>query len=83
MYMSVNKEATVVNEINPTISRACQFAAALIDWELRKRQRLDPRFNPNELWASVTHDARICVGTPLLRPGQGYYVNQQGEWTEV
>ena len=27
---------------------------AVIDWELNKRRRLNPRFNANEIWASVT-----------------------------
>ena len=59
------------------------MATALITWEIDKRQRLNPRFNPDEVWASVTQDARICVGTPLLHPGKGYYVDRHGDWEEV
>jgi hypothetical protein len=71
------------SSISPRLERACQVAAALVDHQLNIRQRLNPAFNPAELWASVTHDARICVGTPLLRPGQGYYVDHRGQWLET
>ncbi len=72
-----------MNQISPTLSRACQFAAAAIDWQVTKRKRLNPRFNPDEVWASVTLDANIRVGTPLLRPGKGYYVNHRGDSWEA
>lgn len=72
-----------MNAISPQIARACQMAAAFIDREVRTRQRLNPHFNPGELWASVTHDARIRIGTPLLRSGQGYYVSHRGHYWKV
>lgn len=67
-----------MNQTDSRLSRACQFAAAVVDWEVRKRKRLNPRVNPDEVWASVTNDANIRVGTPLLHPGEGYYVNHRG-----
>ncbi len=70
-------------DISSKVVRACQFAAAVIDWEVKKRRRLNPNFNPDEVWASVTYDAHIRVGTPLLRAGKGFYVNRQGDWEEV
>ena len=72
-----------MKQISPTLARACQVAAAVVDWEVNKRRRLNPRFNPEELWASVTHEARIYVGTPLLHTGKGYYVNHRGDYWEV
>lgn len=69
--------------ISPKLERACQFAAAVIAWEVEKRRRLNPCFNPDEVWASVTLDAHIRVGTPLLHPGEGYYVNGHGDWMKV
>ena len=68
-----------MDEISQSVSRACQFAAAVVAWEVEKRRRLNPHFNPDEVWASVRLDARICVGTPLLHPGEGYYVNHCGD----
>ena len=69
--------------IDPRMERACDVAAAFLAHELNLRRRLRPNFNPDELWASVTRDARISIGTPLLREGQGYYVNHCGNWTEA
>lgn len=60
--------------------KAFQLAATMVEWEFEKRRRLNASCNPDELWASVTHDAHIRVGTPLLRPGQGYYVDRGGSW---
>ncbi|MFQ5936950.1 MAG: hypothetical protein ACE5LB_11150 [Acidiferrobacterales bacterium] len=72
-----------MNALTPTLTRACEFAAAVIAEELKTRQCLNPSFNADEVWASVTHDATIRVGTPLLHPGQGYYVNHDGQHWEV
>ena len=72
-----------MNCISPRLNRACQVATALIIWEIDKRRRLNPRINPDEIWASVTQDARIFIGTPLLHPGEGYYVDRRGDWEEV
>ncbi|MFQ6021399.1 MAG: hypothetical protein ACE5NW_01650 [Acidiferrobacterales bacterium] len=72
-----------MDHINPRLARACQFAAAMIAREVAKRRRFNHGFNPDEVWASVTRDATIHVGTPLLHPGEGYYVNHCGDRWEV
>ena len=66
-------------DISPRLSRACELAAAVVSREVEKRRRLNPHFNPDEVWASVTVDAHIFIGTPLLRPGEGYYVTHCGD----
>ena len=55
-------------------------AASRLRLEVRKQQKLYQDFDPDEIWASVTTSGRIQVGTPVLRPGDGYYVNHRGEW---
>lgn len=72
-----------MNNINSTLVRACQFAAAMIAREVATRRRFNHDFNPDEVWASVTRDAKIHIGTPLLYPGEGYYVNHSGDRWEV
>jgi hypothetical protein len=68
-----------MTDLSPRLSRACELAAAVLAREVDKRRRLNPYFNPDEVWASVTVDAHIFVGTPLLYPGQGYYVDHRGD----
>lgn len=58
-------------------------AAKRLQWELHKRRLLNPEFNPEEIWAAITYDGRIRVGTPVLHSGQGFYLNHSGEQIEV
>ena len=72
-----------MSNLSPKPMRAFQFASAMTERELAKRRRSNPSFNPDELWASVTHQAHICVGTPLIPAGKGYYVDYKGNWKEA
>lgn len=73
-----------MNVVTPTLVKAFDIATAFVQQELNVRMRLDPDGCAEEdVWASVTHDGRIFVGTPLLRSGQGYYVKHDGNWEEV
>lgn len=54
------------------------LAVELLDKELHKRQLLNPEFNPEEIWAAITYDGRVRIGTPMLHCGQGYYLDYQG-----
>ncbi len=81
--MSDEQEVRTMSQTNPKLNRACEFVAAMIDWEIAKRRRFNRNFNPDEVWASVTHDATIHVVTPLLHPGEGFYVNYFGNRWEV
>lgn len=63
---------------DPRMARAADIAAAFIQRELSVRLRLNPDFRKEDLWAAVTSDGRIFIGTPLLRDGQGAYVDHQG-----
>jgi hypothetical protein len=69
--------------LTPHLTKAIEIAAACIERELQVRHRLDPNIEAEELWAGVTLDGRILVGHPVLRRGQGVYVNHMGEWQEV
>lgn len=70
-----------MNALTPTLKHGFDIAVAFIQREVTKRMRITAKaVNPMEIWASVTHDGRIMVGTPILRPGQGYYVNHDGTW---
>lgn len=73
-----------MNVVTPTLAKAFDIATAFVQQELSVRKRLDPHgFAAEDVWASVTHSGRIFVGTPLLRSGQGYHVNQAGKFEEV
>ena len=69
-----------MSNMDQLLLKALQLAATMVEWEFEKRRRLNPSCNPDELWASVTHDAHILVGTPLLHRGEGYYVDREGNW---
>ena len=69
--------------LTPYLAKAIEIAAACVEREFRVRRRLDPEFSAEELWAGVGLDGRIVIGHPVLPSGQGFYVNQQGEWQEV
>jgi hypothetical protein len=69
--------------LTPYLAKAIEIAAACLEREFQVRRRLDPEIPPEELWAGVTLDGRIVIGHPVLPRGQGFYVNQQGEWQEV
>ena len=64
-------------------ARAVDIAAAFVQHELTKRMRLNPNYTPADIWAGVTHDGRIFVGTPVLQQGQGYYVDHRGHWRQA
>ena len=65
-------------EATPRIARAIDIAVAFVARELDVRTRLNPSFCKDELWAAVTEDGQILIGTPLLRDGQGMYVDHEG-----
>ena len=69
--------------ISPKLAKAVEIAAAFVQREISKRKRLNPDSNPDEVWASVTYDGRIFIGTPLLHAGQGLYVDHFGHWKEA
>jgi hypothetical protein len=69
--------------LTPYHAKAVEVAAAFVSRELTLRQRLNPQFGSNEIWASVAFDGRILIGHPVLHPGQGLYVDQLGQWTEA
>ena len=69
-----------MNTTSPRLARAVDIAAAFVQRELTKRMRLNANYTPADIWASVTFDGHICIGTPLLARGQGYYVNHSGQW---
>jgi hypothetical protein len=62
----------------PRVARAIDIAVAFIERELSVRMRLNPHFCKEELWAAVTVDGQILIGTPLIRDGQGMYVDHEG-----
>jgi hypothetical protein len=63
----------------PRLIRAIDIAVALIEREVSVRSRLNPEFCKDELWAAVTADGQILIGTPLIRDGQGMYVDHEGQ----
>lgn len=65
------------------LDRAFDIATAFVQRELNKRTRLNPNYTPADIWAVVTHDGRIFIGTPVLHQGQGYYVDHDGQWWQV
>jgi hypothetical protein len=67
----------------PRIAKAIDIAAAFVERELSIRMRLNPQFRKEELWAAVTADGQILIGTPLLRDGQGMYVDHEGRLMEA
>jgi hypothetical protein len=69
--------------LTPYLIKAIEIAAVCVDREFQVRRRIDPEIPPEELWASVTLDGRIAIGHPVLQSGQGFYVNNLGEWQEV
>jgi hypothetical protein len=64
-------------------AKAVEVAVAFIQREIYIRMRLNPETNPAEIWATVTFDGRIRLGTPVLHTGQGFYVNHSGNWKEA
>jgi hypothetical protein len=70
-------------EHTPTIAKAIDIAAAFVERELNIRLRLNPHFCKDELWAAVTVDGQILIGTPLLQDGQGMYVDHNGQSMEA
>ena len=73
-----------MDAISPRLAKAVEIATAYVQLEVSKRSRLNPNgFNPSEVWASVTYDGRIAIGNPLLRGGDGFYVNHLGKWHAV
>jgi hypothetical protein len=60
------------------LNRGIDIATAFIQRELYKRRCLNPNFSSTDIWAGLTHDGRIFIGTPLLQRGQGYYVDYLG-----
>jgi hypothetical protein len=70
-----------MNATTPKLAKGIEIATAFVQREVKKRTRLNPEgCNPEEIWASLTHDGRIFIGTPLLRTGQGFYVDYRGRW---
>jgi len=69
--------------LTPYLEKAIEIAAVCVEREFQMRRRIDPEIPPEELWASVTLDGRIVIGHPVLQSGQGFYVNNLGEWREV
>jgi len=69
--------------LTPYLIKAIEIAAVCVEREFQVRRRIDPEIPPEELWASVTLDGRIAIGHPVLQSGQGFYVNNLGEWQEV
>jgi len=69
--------------MTPYLIKAIEIAAVCVEREFQVRRRIDPEIPPEELWASVTLDGRIAIGHPVLQSGQGFYVNNLGEWREV
>jgi len=69
--------------MTPYLIKAIEIAAVCVEREFQVRRRIDPEIPPEELWASVTLDGRIAIGHPVLQSGQGFYVNNLGEWQEV
>ena len=69
--------------LTPYLEKAIEIAAGCVEREFQVRRRIDPEIPPEELWASVTLDGRIAIGHPVLQSGQGFYVNNLGEWREV
>jgi hypothetical protein len=72
-----------MQNITPTLTKAFEIAAAFVGREVTIRLRLDPLTNPDEIWAAVTFDGRIFIGTPALHGGQGFYVDHNGNWMEA
>lgn len=72
-----------MTNITPRLLKAFEIAAAFVHRAITIRLRLNPNTNPDEVWAAVNFDGRILIGTPLLRQGQGFYVDQRGHWKEV
>jgi hypothetical protein len=71
-----------MSSLAPHLSKAIDIAAAFVARELGVQQRLNPEVTPDEIWASVRFDGTIVVGHPLLRAGQGLYVDRLGQWRE-
>lgn len=68
--------------LTPHLLKAIEIATAFLQTEVRKCKRLNPCFNANEVWATVSLDGRIIIGTPLLHGASGLYVDSNGSWRE-
>ena len=68
--------------LTPHLAKAVEIATAFLQSEVNKAKRLNPHFNPQEVWASVSLEGRIIIGTPLLHGARGLYVNHDGHWME-
>jgi hypothetical protein len=75
-------ESTMIT-LTPYLEKAIEIAAVCVEREFQVRRRIDPQIPPEELSASVTLDGRIAIGHRVLQSGQGFYVNNLGEWREV
>jgi len=80
---STEEEVGTMISMTPYLIKAIEIAAVCVEREFQVRRRIDPEIPPEELWASVTLDGRIAIGHPVLQSGQGFYVNNLGEWQEV
>jgi hypothetical protein len=72
-----------MQHISPQLAQAIQTARVLLARERSERGRREGRNSGAPLWAGVSREGRIVVGTPLLRPGEGFYVDHTGHWTEA
>lgn len=72
-----------MNTRTSKLSKAIEIAEAFLRREISKQQRLNPGLNPDEIWAGVSFDGRIVIGTPMFHEGHGVYVNHNGHWKEV
>jgi hypothetical protein len=62
---------------------AIESARVLLGRIASERLRQHSQRGSGALWASVSNDGRVRVGTPLLDPGEGFYVDLNGQWTEA
>ncbi|MGD8851368.1 MAG: hypothetical protein PVI28_03000 [Gammaproteobacteria bacterium] len=69
--------------MTPELTRAIETARGLLAREVSERQRRGTGRGAAALWAAVRRDGRILVGTPLFYPGEGFYVDHTGHWTEA
>lgn len=67
----------------PQFAKATELAVTFLEREVSKRCKLDPEQNPSALWAGVTLDGRIFIGTPVLPTGTGFYVDRFGHCKEA
>jgi hypothetical protein len=72
-----------MHPITPEVAEAIETARAVLERAVSERTARGACRGAAVLWAGVSREGRILVGTPLFDPGEGFYVDPDGDWTEA